>query len=87
MPDRLSAATAEVANRWRAYAEGRNIRTPAVRQVAAFLQVEYGIEWSDNLVARLVGGSDAAAQVDMSSVIPRLADMLLDSGVLRVERP
>lgn len=81
----LSAATAEVRARWGQYAGRKAIRSPAIRQVSDFLEFQYGVSWDDELLSR-VTGANSGGMLDMDVVLPRLADMLLDSGVIEVER-
>jgi hypothetical protein len=81
----LSAATAEVRKQWGAYAGRKAIRAPTIRHVSNFLAFQFGGSWDEELVSR-VTGADPGETLDMNDVLPRLADMLLDSGVIVVER-
>jgi len=81
----LSAATAEVRKQWGAYAGRKAIRAPTIQHVSNFLAFQYGVGWDEELVGRVTGAAPGEV-LDMDSVFPRLADMLLDSGVIVVER-
>ncbi len=73
------AAILAVQLQWRRHAEREGIETPTVWRLTNFLMVQYDIEWSVELTARFAGVSDLHDVVDMETVVPRIADMLLDS--------
>lgn len=81
----LGAATAEVRSKWNQYAGRKSIRAPVVHDVAQFLAIQYGLPITDEDVAHMLGRTTRAV-LDMSDVLPRLADALMDNGVLAVER-
>lgn len=82
----LSFATAEVRKQWARYAGRKGIRAPTIRHISNFLTLEYGLQLDDDIVGRLVkvSGHDEAVPMDMA--LPRIANALLDSGVLVFNR-
>ena len=81
----LSLATADVRAKWNQYVGRKGIRAPTVHDVSDFMAFQYGVEWDESLVARLAGQVGRGA-LDMDLALPRIADLLLDSGVFEVHR-
>lgn len=82
----LGAATAEVRSKWNQYAGRKGIRAPVIHDVAQFLAFQYGLPMSDEDVAHMLGRAPQRGVLDMSDVLPRLADALMDNGDIVIER-
>jgi hypothetical protein len=83
----LRAAVEAVQLQWGRYVEREEIELPTVPYLRRFLRFQYDIQWNDDLSARFAGVSDPHGVVDMETVIPRIADMLLDSRLGPVTKP
>jgi hypothetical protein len=78
----LSAAEAEVRSRWRDFADRHGISAPTIAHVSHFLASQYGINWDEALVRCLAGDSRTTGALDMTLALRRMADLLLDSGMI-----
>lgn len=75
----LSFATAEVRKQWGRYAGRKGIRAPTIRDLSEFLTIEYGADFNRDHSGR-------NEVVDLDEALPKIANALLDSGVLVVNR-
>lgn len=75
----LSFATAELRKQWGKYAGRKGIRNPTIRHLSEFLTIEYGAEFDRDHSGR-------NEVVDLDKALPKLANTLLDRGLLVVAR-
>lgn len=80
----LAAATNTLMSGWRRYAGRKRIVRPTVGDLLHFLEVEHGIEVPPNAVTAIFGGA-TTVRIDVETIMPRIADMLIDAGVIDVE--
>ena len=80
----LAAATRTLLAGWRRYAGRKRIRQPTVRDLLHFLQIEHGIQIPSDAVSAIFGGT-TAARVNVEAIMPRIADILIDNGLIDVE--
>lgn len=80
----LAAATRTLLAGWRRYAGRKRIRQATVRDLLHFLQLEHGIEVPSDAVSAIFGGT-TSARIDVEPIMPRIADILLDNGLIDVE--
>lgn len=81
----LAAATSALTAAWWRYAGRKGIRQPTVNHLIAFLQMQYGFELEPYAVSRAIGASPSQT-VDVDRVMPRIANILLDHGLIGIER-
>lgn len=81
----LSAATDELMRGWARYAGRKGISRPTVQHLLDFLRVSYGIEVPANSVTAMFGAT-ASQSVDVEAIMPRVADVLIDSGLIEIEQ-
>jgi hypothetical protein len=83
----LHEGVVEVRERWKVYVRRNTIRTPVLHDVAWFLWTEYRLPMLDEDVVSILGPTAYRVELRMDKAFPRLAALLLDGGVLPVERP
>jgi hypothetical protein len=74
-----SYATAELRKQWGRYAGRKGIRAPTIRDLSEFLTIEYGADFDRDHTGR----NEA---VDLDEALPKIANALLDRGMLVVSR-
>lgn len=80
----LATATNTLMAGWKRYAGRKRIREPTVGDLLHFLQIEHGIEIPPDAVATIFGGT-TAVRVNIEAIMPRIADILIDDGLIDVE--
>lgn len=79
----LSAATEELMRGWARYAGRKGISRPTVQHLIDFLRISYEIEVPSNSVSAIFGAT-ASQTLDVEAVMPRIADVLIDAGLIEV---
>jgi len=81
----LSAATDELMSGWARYAGRKGISRPTVQHLLDYLRTSHGIEVPSNSVSTIFGAA-ASQTVDVEAIMPRIADVLIDAGLIEIER-
>jgi hypothetical protein len=83
----LNAVTVEVKKQWARYAGRNGISQPTTRHLANFLNYAWGAQVEAEDIAELVGHTGSQNAVDMDIAAPRMANVLLENGLVVIQRP
>lgn len=83
----LNATTIEVKKQWARYAGRNGVSQPTTGHLANFLNYAWGAQVDAEDVADLIGGAGHQNPVDMDVAAPRLANALLENGLVVIQRP
>jgi hypothetical protein len=79
----LSAATEELMRGWARYAGRKGISRPTVQHLIDYLHISYGIDVPATSVSAIFGAT-ASQTVDVEAIMPRIADVLIDAGLIEI---